>query len=308
MRLQCRSPRLMAYAVAAGPLLPPPPGQFGRRSAGWAASSTLEPSRSTARGRCLLVLRPIRIVRRRRRLTRGGGSAIRWILGVRALNTFITVCRGQRMGIFSGSGVGKSVLLSMLARNVSADISVIGLVASGAGRSRNSCRTILAPPAFVVVSTSDEPALMRRQAAYLTLAIAEYFRDLGKDVLVLMDSVTPLRDGAARDRTLCRRTADRQGLYPDRICGIAAPAGAGRARHRAGDRSRAFSACSSMVMITTSRSLTPSGAFSMVISSWNGRSPSVADIRRSTSSSRSRERCRGRPIQTTCRQSTGRVR
>jgi hypothetical protein len=81
MRLQCRSPRLMAYAVAAGPLLPPPPGQFGRRSAGWAASSTLEPSRSTARGRCLLVLRRIRIVRRRRRLTRGGGSAIRWILG-----------------------------------------------------------------------------------------------------------------------------------------------------------------------------------------------------------------------------------
>jgi flagellum-specific ATP synthase len=115
-------------------------------------------------------------------------------LGVRALNTFTTCCRGQRLGIFAGSGVGKSVLLSMLARNVDAAVSVIGLVGERGREVQEFLQDDLGEEGLkrsvVVVSTSDEPALMRRQAGYLTLAIAEHFRDVGQDVLVLMDSVT----------------------------------------------------------------------------------------------------------------------
>src|SRR3979490_1038030 len=114
--------------------------------------------------------------------------------GVRALNTFVTCCRGQRLGIFAGSGVGKSVLLSMLARNVDADITVIGLVGERGREVQEFLQDDLGDAGLarsvVVVATSDEPALMRRQAAYLTLAISEYFLDEDKDGLCLMDSVT----------------------------------------------------------------------------------------------------------------------
>jgi len=115
-------------------------------------------------------------------------------LGVRALNAFLTCCRGQRMGIFSGSGVGKSILLSMLARHTEAEVSVIGLIGERGREAREFIEDALGPEGMarsvVIIATSDEPPLVRRQAAYVTMAICEFFRDQGKDVLCLMDSVT----------------------------------------------------------------------------------------------------------------------
>ena len=115
-------------------------------------------------------------------------------LGVRAMDVFTTTCRGQRLGIFAGSGVGKSVLLSMLAKEATCDAVVVGLIGERGREVREFVEETLGEEglkrAVVVVATSDEPALKRRQSAYMTMAIAEFLRDQDLEVLCLMDSVT----------------------------------------------------------------------------------------------------------------------
>lgn len=115
-------------------------------------------------------------------------------LGVRAVNCFLSVCKGQRMGIFAGSGVGKSVLLSMMARYTSADVAVIGLIGERGREVQEFLEDDLGVEGLkrsvVIVSTGDEAPLLRRQAAYTTLAVAEHFRAQGKQVLCMIDSIT----------------------------------------------------------------------------------------------------------------------
>lgn len=114
--------------------------------------------------------------------------------GVRVIDGLLPLGRGQRMGIFAGSGVGKSSLMGMLARNVQAEVNVVALIGERGREVQEFLAHNLSPQALkrtvVIVATSDQPAVVRARAAYAATAIAEYFRDLGRHVFLLMDSVT----------------------------------------------------------------------------------------------------------------------
>lgn len=116
--------------------------------------------------------------------------------GIRAIDSLLTCGKGQRIGIFGGSGVGKSTLLGAMARSSSADVSVIALIGERNREVRDFIEHELGPEGLrksvLVVATSDRPAPLRIRAAFVALAVAEYFRDQGKDVLLVMDSVTRL--------------------------------------------------------------------------------------------------------------------
>jgi len=114
-------------------------------------------------------------------------------LGIRSINGLLTCGKGQRIGIFAGSGVGKSVLLGMIARHTGADINIIGLIGERGREVREFIEKDLGEGinrSVVVVATSDQHPLIRVRGAFLTIAIAEYFRDKGRDVLLMMDSLT----------------------------------------------------------------------------------------------------------------------
>ncbi len=115
-------------------------------------------------------------------------------LGIKAIDGLITCGKGQRMGIFAGSGVGKSTLMGMIAKNTKADVNVIALIGERGREVREFIENDLKEEGLkrsvLVVATSDQPALVRTKAAYIATAIAEYFRDLGKNVMLMMDSLT----------------------------------------------------------------------------------------------------------------------
>ncbi len=115
-------------------------------------------------------------------------------LGIKAIDGLLTIGKGQRVGIFAGSGIGKSTLIGMIARNTKADINVIALIGERGREVKEFIEKDLKEDGLqrsvVVVATSDQPALVRIKGAFVATAIAEYFRDQGKDVLLLMDSLT----------------------------------------------------------------------------------------------------------------------
>lgn len=138
--------------------------------------------------------------------------------GVRVINTLLPLCEGQRLGIFAGSGVGKSVLMGMLAQHSHAEITVIGLIGERGKELNEFLHEQLGPAgrarSVVITATGDETPLMKRQAAYLAMAVAEYFRDCGFKVLLMMDSVTRLAQAQREIGLASREPPTTRGYTP----------------------------------------------------------------------------------------------
>ena len=154
-------------------------------------------------------------------------------VGVRSINALLAVGGGQRIGLFAGSGVGKSVLLGMMTRYTKADVTVVGLIGERGREVQDFVSNTLGPDgmrrAVVVATPADNPPLMRLHGAWLATAIAEYFRDRGLKVLLLLDSLTRFAQAQREIALGHRRAAGHQGLS---AVGVCAPAAAGGARRQ----------------------------------------------------------------------------
>jgi flagellar protein export ATPase FliI len=139
-------------------------------------------------------------------------------IGVRAIDSVLTCGEGQRIGLFAAAGVGKSTLMGMIARNTEADVNVIGLIGERGREVRDFLEQDLGPEgvkrSVVVCATSNEPSLVRLKAAYVTTAIAEYFRNRGKKVMLMMDSVTRFARAQREVGLACGEPPARAGYTP----------------------------------------------------------------------------------------------
>ena len=181
-------PRQRAGTVRVGPQLLGRIVDGGGTSAGWAGSARMRASRASDGQAHQSAVAQAR-------------SSEPLDVGIRSINSLLTIGRGQRVGLFAGSGVGKSVLLGMMARYTSADVIVVGLIGERGREVKEFVERILGPKdrsrAVVVATPADHPPLMRLHGAWLATAIAEYFRDQGAERTAADGLADPLRPGAA---------------------------------------------------------------------------------------------------------------